>query len=84
MGPYVHVVHRLVNESGAAVDEWRPSFFTEWVKPGATTIVPGTLDAPAAAGPYQLEVKLRHSPERLFGDAQRVELLVRPGGAWEA
>lgn len=85
IGPYLHVVHRLVDQRGAPMDEWRPSFFTEWVRPGMTTIVPATLDVPSEPGSYRLEVKIRHSPEeRLFGSAQEVELIVRPGGAWVA
>lgn len=84
VGPYVHVVHRLLDESRTPVDDWRPSFFTEWVKPGATTIVAGHLDAPSEPGRYLLDVKVRHAPERLFGDSQELELVVRPGGAWNA
>ena len=82
IGPYLHVVHRLLDEARAPVDDWRPSFFTEWVAPGATTVVPGHVDAPSRPGRYVLEVKVRHAPERLFGDSQDVELVVRPGGAW--
>jgi hypothetical protein len=83
IGPYLHVVHRLVDQRGSPVEDWRPSFFTEWVGPGATTIVPANLDAPFEPGSYRLEVKVRHSPEeRLFGSTQEVELIVRPGGAW--
>jgi hypothetical protein len=82
-GPYVHVVHRLLNEGGTPVEEWHPSFFTEWVKPGTTTIVPAHVDAPTKSGRYYLEIKIRHSPEeRLFGYAPETELVVRPGGAW--
>jgi hypothetical protein len=82
-GPYLHIVHRLVDRRGIPTDDWRPSFFTEWVRPGMTTIVPANLDAPFAPGSYRLEVKVRHSPqERLFGSARERELVVRPGGAW--
>jgi len=83
MGPYLHVVYRLLDEGRAPVDDWRPSFFTEWVRPGMATIVPANLDAPSDPGRYLLEIKVRHSPqERLFGSAQEVELIVRRGGAW--
>jgi hypothetical protein len=82
IGPYFHVVHRLLNSDGLPVDEWRPSFFTEWVKPGAATIVPAQLDAPPSTGSYTLEVRVRHAPERLFGHAGELELVVRAGGAW--
>lgn len=84
IGPYFHVVHRLVDSGGAPVDDWQPSFFTEWVQPGATTIVPGHIDAPAESGRYLLEVKVRRAPERLFGDFQCLQLVVRPEGAWKA
>jgi len=80
IGPYLHVVHRLLNESGTPMCDWRPTFFTEWVRPGATAVVPGELEAPADCGNYVLEVKLRHAPERLFGDSQDVTFVVRPGG----
>jgi hypothetical protein len=85
IGPYLHVVHRLLDEDRTPVDDWRPSFFTEWVRPGMATIVPANLAAPSDPGRYLLEIKVRHSPEeRLFGIAQEVELIVRPGGAWAA
>lgn len=85
IGPYVHVVHRLLDGGHNPVGEWCPSFFTEWVKPGTATIVPAHVEAPADPGRYLLEIKIRHSPEeRLFGSAQEVELIVRPGGAWAA
>lgn len=83
IGPYLHVVHRLLAEDHTPVEDWRPSFFTEWVGPGATTVVPATVDAPADPGRYRLEVKIRHSPlERLFGDAQPQDVVVQHGGAW--
>jgi hypothetical protein len=85
IGPYLHVVHRLLDEGLAPMEDWRPSFFTEWVRPGMTTIVSANLDAPSDPGRYLLEIRVRHSPEeRLFGSAQEVELIVRPGGAWGA
>jgi hypothetical protein len=83
VGPYLHVVHRLLDERGRPLDDWRPSFFTEWVEPGATTIVPGQVDAPPEPGRYLLDIKVRHAPERLFGEAQEIELVVRAGGAWK-
>ena len=82
IGPYLHVVHRLVDENRTPVDDWCPSFFTEWVRPGATTVVPGQVDAPLDPGRYLLEIKVRHAPERLFGVAQEVQLVVRSEGAW--
>jgi hypothetical protein len=82
VGPYLHVAHRILDESGAPVDEWRPSFFTEWVRPGMETIVPISLDAPVDPGRYLLEIKVRHAPERLFGNAEEVKLLVCSEGAW--
>jgi hypothetical protein len=82
IGPYFHVVHRLLDRNRTPVDDWRPSFFTEWVRPGATTVVPGHLDAPLDPGRYMLEVRVRRAPERLFGHAPELELVVRPGGAW--
>jgi hypothetical protein len=84
MGPYVHVVHRLLHENRLPVDDWQPSFFTEWVRPGMATVVPAMLEAPADPGRYLLEVKVRHAPAegRLFGSADDAELSVRPGGAW--
>jgi hypothetical protein len=82
IGPYIHVVHRLLDESRTPLGDWQPSFFTEWVKPGATTVVPGAIEAPTNPGHYLLDVKIRHAPARLFGDAQDVGLSVRPGGAW--
>jgi hypothetical protein len=83
LGPYLHVVHRLLDATREPVQDWRPSFFTEWVRPGMATIVPGTIDAPTEPGSYLLEARVRHSPqERLFGSAPEVELIVRPGGAW--
>jgi hypothetical protein len=82
VGPYVHVVHRLLAKDGSPVGDWQPAFFTEWVEPGARTLVTTHVDAPVESGPYELEMRLRHAPDRLFGSAQRVELPVRPGGAW--
>ncbi len=83
VGPFVHVVHRLMNEAGEPVEDWVPSFFTENVEPGAATIVPASVDAPAETGRYRLEVRIRHAPDRLFGRADdEVELLIRAGGAW--
>ena len=85
IGPYVHVIHRLLDERRNPVGEWRPSFFTEWVKPGTTTIVPARVDAPANPGLYLLEIRIRQSPEeRLFGHAPETEVVVRPEGAWNA
>ena len=84
IGPYLHVVHRLLDGDGVPTDDWRPSFFTEWVRPGAETIVPGHLDAPAAPGRYTLQVRVRHAPEVLFGTAPDTEIVVRVGGAWLA
>jgi hypothetical protein len=82
VGPFLHVVHRLSDGAGMPVDEWRPSFFTEEVGPGSTTIVPGHVDAPQKPGRYLLQVRLRHAPDRLFGSTAEVPLVVRPGGAW--
>jgi hypothetical protein len=83
LGPYFHVVHRLLDGNNMPMDDWRPSFFTEWVEPGATTIVPAQVDAPLEPGHYVLEVGVRHSPqERLFGITDPHTVLVRPGGAW--
>jgi hypothetical protein len=84
IGPYVHVVHRLLDKNRAPVDDWQPAFFTEWVRPGMTTLVGAVLEAPVDPGRYRLEVKIRHAPaeERVFGSADDVELSVRPGGAW--
>jgi hypothetical protein len=83
IGPHIHIVHRLLGEDGEPVEEWRPSFFTEWVSPGRRTIVPSHVDAPPTPGRYRLQASVRHAPaERLFGTMQEVELVVRPGGAW--
>jgi len=85
LGPYLHVVHRLLDERREPVEGWRPAFFTEWVRPGRATVVAANLDAPPDPGHYILELQVRHSPkERLFGSAQEVELIVRTGGAWGA
>jgi hypothetical protein len=81
VGPHLHLVHRLLSENGAPLEDWRPAFFTEWVRPSMVTIVPGYLDAPDASGRYELEMKIRHAPERLFGTAQKIEVVVRPEGA---
>jgi hypothetical protein len=82
VGPYVHVVHRIVDEALVPVCDWVPSFFTETVRPGATTIVPAYVDSPSTPGRYRLQLRVRHAPDRLFGDAEERELVVRPGGAW--
>ena len=83
VGPYLHVVHRLLRSDGTPLDDWRPSFFTEWVKPGMQTIVPGHIDGPSEPGRYKLEMRVRHAPERLFGEAQEIELTVTTEGAWK-
>jgi hypothetical protein len=83
VGPHLHVVHRFLQEDGTAVDDWRPSFFTEWIGPGCTTIVPAHVQAPSLPGRYRLDIRVRHAPqERLFGTAEAPTLDVRPGGAW--
>jgi hypothetical protein len=82
VGPFLHVVHRLLDESGTPVADWRPSFFTEVVMPGSQTVVPAHVDAPAQTGCFQLEMRVRHAPGRLFGRSENVELTVRDAGAW--
>ncbi len=82
IGPFIHMVHRVLGEDGAPVGEWRPSFFPESVQPGTATVVPATLDAPDRHGHYRLEVRVRHAPDRVFGTCSERELLVRDRGAW--
>jgi hypothetical protein len=38
--------------------------------------------APDPRAPNWLEMKIRHAPERLFGTALKIEVVVRPEGAW--
>jgi hypothetical protein len=83
IAPYLHVVHRVVSPEGTPLDDWRPSFFTEWVKPGMQTVIPGHVDAPSEPGLYRLEVRLRHAPDHLFGESPEVELEVTAEGAWK-
>ncbi len=82
IGPYLHLVYRLVREGKGEIEDWRPAFFTEWVRPGSSTIVPTQVDVPTEPGRYLLEVKIRHAPGRLFGDSQEIRIVVRSGGAW--
>ena len=83
IAPFLHIVHRLLDEQGAPLEEWRPSFFTEWIPPGHMTIVPAHVDAPTRPGQYLLDIKVRHSPqEHLFGATEQRTLHVCPGGTW--
>ena len=84
VGPFLHLVHRLLDEDGSPLEDWRPSFFTEPVMPGSVTIVPAHVDAPADAGLFRLEMRVRQAPKRLFGRSEDVQVTVRSGGAWDS
>jgi hypothetical protein len=74
--PYIRLGYRWLTRDGDEVSHGR-AFFTETVRPGATTRVVARLEAPLVRGRYRLRLDVVHEHVRWFDQPAELEVEVR-------